>query len=122
MRVDSKQREQSAPEQPHYSAEGDPSDTADAPVASAVGKNSATNVDIEVVEQMVNFSNGKIMTVLGWIMWIVIVLANAHAIVTLAMGGTRAQDLVILICTTYTPQIHPWTDTSICMILIPYNC
>lgn len=38
------------------------------------------------LEEKVDFSNGKIMTVIGWIIWIVIVLANVYAIVTLAMG------------------------------------
>lgn len=37
-------------------------------------------------EDMVDFSNGRFMTYLGWLIWVVIVLANAYAIVTLAMG------------------------------------
>ena len=37
-------------------------------------------------EEMVDFSNGRFMTYLGWLIWVVIVLANAYAIVTLAMG------------------------------------
>jgi len=45
-----------------------------------------STLDVEPVEELVDFSNGKIMIVLGWCMWIIIVLANAYAIVTLAMG------------------------------------
>ncbi|CCL98911.1 uncharacterized protein FIBRA_00918 [Fibroporia radiculosa] len=45
-----------------------------------------TIVDVEVVEELVDFSNGKLMTILGWVIWIVIVVANVYAIVTLAMG------------------------------------
>lgn len=40
----------------------------------------------EAAEDLIDCSNGWIMTILGWIMWVIIVLANAYAIVTLAMG------------------------------------
>ena len=45
----------------------------------------AGGVDAER-EEMVDFSNGRFMTYLGWFIWLVIVLANGYAIVTLAMG------------------------------------
>ncbi|EPT03403.1 hypothetical protein FOMPIDRAFT_1115960 [Fomitopsis schrenkii] len=45
----------------------------------------AGGVDAERGE-MVDFSNGRFMTYLGWFIWLVIVLANGYAIVTLAMG------------------------------------
>ena len=44
-----------------------------------------TDVEAER-EEMVNFSNGKFVMGLGWVIWIVIVIANGYTIVTLAMG------------------------------------
>ncbi|PCH34295.1 smf Mn2+ and Fe2+ transporter [Wolfiporia cocos MD-104 SS10] len=55
-------------------------------VSQAESSDANVTVDVEVAGETVDFSNGRIMTVLGWIQWIVIVLANAYAIVTLAMG------------------------------------
>lgn len=42
--------------------------------------------DIEASIELVNYSNGRVVTVLGWILWLVIVAANVYAIVTLALG------------------------------------
>ena len=47
----------------------------------------AAGADVEAErEEKVDFSNGRFMTYLGWLIWVVIVLANGYAIVTLAMG------------------------------------
>ncbi|KZT73252.1 Nramp-domain-containing protein [Daedalea quercina L-15889] len=44
-------------------------------------------VDVEAVEdELVDLSNGRFMMGLGWVIWVALVLANAYAIVTLAMG------------------------------------
>ncbi|KIP03915.1 hypothetical protein PHLGIDRAFT_110303 [Phlebiopsis gigantea 11061_1 CR5-6] len=42
--------------------------------------------DVEGVVETVDYSNPKIVTVLGWLLWIVIVAANVYAIVSLALG------------------------------------
>ena len=52
---------------------------------SAGGEGEGADVEAER-EERVDFSNGRFMTYLGWLIWVVIVLANAYAIVTLAMG------------------------------------
>ncbi|KZT08789.1 Nramp-domain-containing protein [Laetiporus sulphureus 93-53] len=46
----------------------------------------AQQVDVEAVDEIVDFSNGKFTMGLGWLLWLLIVLANAYAIVTLALG------------------------------------
>ena len=51
----------------------------------AEGEGEGADVEAER-EERVDFSNGRFMTYLGWLIWVVIVLANAYAIVTLAMG------------------------------------
>ena len=43
-------------------------------------------VDVEAAEETVDYSIGIVSKVCGWIMWGLIVLANAYAIVTLALG------------------------------------
>ncbi|KAH9929791.1 natural resistance-associated macrophage protein-domain-containing protein [Fomitopsis serialis] len=43
-------------------------------------------VDVEAAEEIVDYSMGKISMVFGWSMWLLIVLANGYAIVTLALG------------------------------------
>lgn len=40
----------------------------------------------EAVEDTIDCSNGWIMMILGWIMWLIIVVANVYTIVTLGMG------------------------------------
>ena len=51
------------------------------------GEESAEAGDVEAErEEMVDFSNGKFVMGLGWVIWLVIVIANAYTIVTLAMG------------------------------------
>ncbi|TCD71138.1 hypothetical protein EIP91_012086 [Steccherinum ochraceum] len=37
-------------------------------------------------EVIVDYSNGKIATVVGWSIWLIVLLANGYAIITLAMG------------------------------------
>ena len=39
-------------------------------------------------DDFVDYSNGKITVIIGWIIWTIIVVANVYAIVTLAMGET----------------------------------
>ncbi|EPT03405.1 hypothetical protein FOMPIDRAFT_1028690 [Fomitopsis schrenkii] len=54
---------------------------------AAGGSGEAGDVEAERdSEETVDFSNGRFMVCLGWVIWILIVLANAYAIVTLAMG------------------------------------
>ena len=55
------------------SAQGSASEGADA---------GATEAQVE----MVDYSNGKIAMAFGWLIWLVIVMANVYAIVGLAMG------------------------------------
>lgn len=43
-------------------------------------------VDVEAGEETIDFSIGIVSKVCGWVMWVLIVLANAYAIVTLALG------------------------------------
>ncbi|KAI0345071.1 natural resistance-associated macrophage protein [Trametopsis cervina] len=43
-------------------------------------------VDVEAAMETVDFSNGKIVCILGWALWLVIVAANVYAIVTLGLG------------------------------------
>ena len=43
-------------------------------------------VDVEACQETVNYSVGIVSKVFGWLMWILIVLANRYAIVTLALG------------------------------------
>ncbi|KAI0692204.1 natural resistance-associated macrophage protein [Cytidiella melzeri] len=43
-------------------------------------------VDIEVAIQIIDYSNPKIVTVVGWALWLLIVAANIYAIVTLGLG------------------------------------
>lgn len=37
-------------------------------------------------EEVVDYSSGKVATTIGWTIWLVVLLANGYAIVTLAMG------------------------------------
>ena len=43
-------------------------------------------VDVEAGEETVDYSLGIVSKVFGWLMWILIVLADGYAIVTLALG------------------------------------
>lgn len=43
-------------------------------------------VDVEAGEETVDYSIGIVSKVCGWMMWVLIVLANGYAIVTLALG------------------------------------
>jgi len=43
-------------------------------------------VDVEAAQETVDYSMGKVAMVFGWSMWLLIVLANGYAIVTLALG------------------------------------
>ena len=57
------------------------------PVLRGKDQNTEVNtVDVEMAEETVVYSIGIVSKVCGWIMWILIVLANAYAIVTLALG------------------------------------
>ena len=50
--------------------------------AAAAADAGATEAQVE----MVDYSNGKIAMAFGWLIWLVIVMANVYAIVGLAMG------------------------------------
>ncbi|TFY58172.1 hypothetical protein EVJ58_g6581 [Rhodofomes roseus] len=59
----------------------------DATPQDSAGRADAEVLDVEATEgELVDFSNGRFMTYLGWVIWVLIILANAYAIVTLAMG------------------------------------
>ncbi|KAG2118157.1 smf Mn2+ and Fe2+ transporter [Suillus discolor] len=49
---------------------------------------SSLDSDPEIIqtEDFVDFSSGKFMTSLGWLIWLVIVVANVYVLVTLGMG------------------------------------
>ena len=46
----------------------------------------ATIEDVEASVEIVSYANGRITQILGWLLWLVIVAANAYAIITLALG------------------------------------
>ena len=48
----------------------------------------ADDVDLETTMETVDFSNNKIVMILGWLLWLVIVAANVYAIVSLGLGQT----------------------------------
>lgn len=59
------------------------------PDVAGPGQNSSggvRTVDVEAGEEMVDYSIGIVSKVFGWLMWLLIVLANGYAIVTLALG------------------------------------
>ena len=65
-----------------------PVDALDAP-PSAGERVNAADVEADAVttrEETVDYSNGKIVATIGWIIWLIVLLANIYAIVTLAMG------------------------------------
>ncbi len=43
-------------------------------------------VDVEAAFETVDYSNHKIVVVIGWLLWLVIVAANVYAIVSLGLG------------------------------------
>ncbi len=47
---------------------------------------SSNSHDEEGEPEYVDYSNGKIMMALGYIIWLVVLVANAYVIVSLAMG------------------------------------
>lgn len=67
--------------------------TAEAPAASesanadSASRNDTTPArDLEDAVEYVDYSNPKIVTVLGWLLWLVVVAANVYAIVSLGLG------------------------------------
>ena len=48
----------------------------------------ADDVDLETTMETVDFSNNKIVMILGWLLWLIIVAANVYAIVSLGLGQT----------------------------------
>ena len=42
--------------------------------------------DLEGAEETVSYANGRVVTWLGWALWLVVVAANIYAIVTLGLG------------------------------------
>ena len=42
--------------------------------------------DPEAAVERVSYANGRIVRMLGWLLWIVLVAANVYAIVTLGLG------------------------------------
>ncbi|KAG1754742.1 natural resistance-associated macrophage protein-domain-containing protein [Suillus paluster] len=63
---------------------------AHAVTSSGLEKPAITSVDTDPeilqTEDFVDFSSGKLMTSVGWLIWLVIVIANLYVIVTLGMG------------------------------------
>lgn len=60
------------------------------PDVAGSGQNGGVRtVDVEAGEETVDYSMGIVSKVFGWLMWILIVLANGYAIVTLALGGDQ---------------------------------
>ena len=54
-------------------------------------KSSDVDVDLPVVDserahEVVDYSNGRIVMCIGYLIWAVVVVANAYVLVTLAMG------------------------------------
>lgn len=45
-----------------------------------------TGNEVKDPQQLVDFSSGKIMTGIGLLIWLIMVIANAYVIITLAMG------------------------------------
>ncbi|KZT73258.1 natural resistance-associated macrophage protein [Daedalea quercina L-15889] len=50
------------------------------------GHSGTVTLDVEMGEETVDFSIGIVSKVFGWLMWILIVLANGYVIITLALG------------------------------------
>lgn len=48
-------------------------------------------VDVEIVERqehrLIDYSNGKIVMLLGYLIWLVILVANVYVLISLAMGN-----------------------------------
>jgi metal iron transporter len=57
-------------------------------VAHSLTVVTSSDGDPEIVqtEEFVDFSSGKVMTSLGWLIWLVILAANVYVLVTLGMG------------------------------------
>jgi metal iron transporter len=52
----------------------------------AVVTSSDGDPEIVQAEEFVDFSSGKVMTSLGWLIWSVVLAANVYVLVTLGMG------------------------------------
>ena len=65
-------------------------DLSPAPKFAIPGVGSPTEQDVEAspsfTTEMVDFSNGKVISGLGYLIWAVVVVANVYVLVTLAMG------------------------------------
>jgi len=77
---------------PTLTVDGSPSslDVSPAPKSVTAEIGSSTEKDVEAstssVTDTVDYSNGKIIAGFGYLIWTVVVVANAYVIVTLAMG------------------------------------
>lgn len=68
-------------------ASKDESDKDDIVVATVTETVTETSVDVErAVGKPVDFSIGKVMVVIGWVIWVIVVAANVYAIVELGLG------------------------------------
>ena len=51
-----------------------------------IGSSTEGDVESSSASEMVDYSNGKIVAGIGYLIWAVVVVANMYVIVTLAMG------------------------------------
>ena len=77
---------------PTLTADSSPSNPEKSPTPGAVMPNVGNSAEQDVeaspspATEMVDYSNGKIVAGLGYLIWTVIVVANVYVIVVLAMG------------------------------------
>lgn len=56
--------------------------------SSSAELDTAILADLEGAFEIVDYSNPKIVSAIGWLIWLVVLAANIYAIVTLALGQT----------------------------------
>ena len=61
-------------------------DVSSASMTPKTGSSIEQDVEASPVTETVDYSNGKIVAGIGYLIWTVVVVANAYVIVTLAMG------------------------------------
>lgn len=67
---------------PEHTDIGPPAETSFLPALTS----SDSDPEIIQTEDFVDFSSGKLMMSVGWLIWLVIVVANVYVLVTLGMG------------------------------------
>lgn len=67
---------------PEHTDTGPPTETSFLPALTS----SDSDPEIIQTEDFVDFSSGKLMMSIGWLIWLVIVVANVYVLVTLGMG------------------------------------